>query len=214
MANTFKVGIICGSNRSPRSCDQITAFVSETIKTHLASSPKSPATFTFEQIDIATQALPFFDEPGIPQKIHNPAEYAHEHTRQWSAKISALDAFVFVTPQYNWGIPAGLKNAIDYLFNEWTKKPAMIVSYGGHGGGQAAAALKVVLGGALDMRMTEKNVELTFPSREILVKSVGGKDLGLLEDGSSTWVKEKEDIAGAWDQLADLLLAGGDDGSK
>jgi len=54
---------------------------------------------------------------------------------------------VFVTPQYNWGYPAALKNALDHLYSEWAGKPAMIVTYGGHGGGRCAAQLRQVLEG-------------------------------------------------------------------
>jgi len=57
------------------------------------------------------------------------------------------DAFIFVTPQYNWSVPASLKNALDFLFHEWRGKPAGIVSYGGHGGGKAAAHLREILQG-------------------------------------------------------------------
>ena len=60
---------------------------------------------------------------------------------------------MFVTPQYNWGYPAPLKNALDHLFKEWSGKPAMIVTYGGHGGVRCAAQLRQVLDG-LDMKPT------------------------------------------------------------
>ncbi|WP_317624034.1 NADPH-dependent FMN reductase [Brevibacterium casei] len=59
--------------------------------------------------------------------------------------VSEADGIVFVTPQYNGGYPASLKNAIDYLFAEWRDKPALIVSYGGHGGGMSGAQLRSVL---------------------------------------------------------------------
>lgn len=58
-------------------------------------------------------------------------QYLHQHTREWSAKVAAADAFVFVTPEYNYGMPAPLKNAIDYLHHEWHYKPVGFVSYGG-----------------------------------------------------------------------------------
>ena len=64
------------------------------------------------------------------------------------------DAVVFVTPQYNWGYPASLKNAVDHLHGEWAGKPAMIVSYGSRGGGLCAGQLRQVLQG-LDMRTVE-----------------------------------------------------------
>ena len=81
------------------------------------------------------------DEPGIPAV---GLGYAFEHTRAWSRKIAAAPAFVFVTPQYNHGYPAALKNALDHLFKEWADKPAMIVTYGGHGGDRCAEKLRQV----------------------------------------------------------------------
>lgn len=115
-----------------------------------------------------------FDEPGIPQAITDPHQYAHSHTRTWSARLAALDAFVFVTPQYNWGIPAALKNAIDFLYHEWTGKPAMVVSYGGHGGGRAAEALRMRVGGD-----GSSVVNLSFPDDEFRERCFQGRDLGL-----------------------------------
>jgi NAD(P)H-dependent FMN reductase len=82
------------------------------------------------------------DEPGIPAAGE---DYAFEHTRAWSRKISEADAFVFVSPQYNWGYPAPLKNALDHIYREWSGKPAMIVTYGGHGGDKCALQLRQVL---------------------------------------------------------------------
>lgn len=204
----LKVGIICGSQRKPRAGDQITDFVFKTIAQYITSKDGSgeKSHVEFDHIDVAALDLPFFDEPGIPSKITSADGYAHEHTRVWSRRIAALDAFVFVTPQYNWGIPAGLKNAIDYLFNEWKNKPAVIVSYGGHGGDKAASALKICLAGGIDMKVGDNMVvNLAFPDRTVLVKAARGLDLGLdvaKEDG--TWSSEKKKIGEAWDALVSL----------
>ncbi|KAI7779798.1 hypothetical protein LA080_000296 [Diaporthe eres] len=201
---TLKVGIICGSTRSPRVGPQIADFVHKTIESHLAARPGSSHTINLEAIEIAAFNLPLFDEPGIPQAITDPSGYAHQHTRDWSARIAPLDAFVFVTPQYNWGIPAALKNAIDFLFNEWTRKPGMVVSYGGHGGGRAAEALAVVLQG-LKMRAPAKTVNLSFPDREFSGKCFIGGDLGLQEEGNAVWSKERDDIVAVWEEMVKLL---------
>ena len=96
-----------------------------------------------EIVDLKDWRLPMDDEPGVPAGH----DYLFEHTRAWSRKISSGDAFVFVTPQYNWGYPAPLKNALDHLYREWSGKPAMIVTYGGHGGAKCADQLRQVLEG-------------------------------------------------------------------
>lgn len=205
---TFKVGVICGSTRSPRVGPQIADFVLKTIQSHLASHSEESSSrpITLDVVDIAAFNLPLFDEPGIPQAITDPSGYAHQHTRDWSARVAALDAFVFVTPQYNWGIPAALKNAIDFLFNEWTRKPGMVVSYGGHGGGRAAEALAVVLQG-LKMRAPGRTVNLSFPDRVFTGKCFIGADLGLQEEGNVVWAKERDDIVAVWDEMVKLLTA-------
>lgn len=202
----FKVGIICGSTRSPRVGPQITQFVHDTIQSHRdAQANNSRDTIQLDIVDIADFNLPLFDEPGIPQAITDPSNYAHQHTRDWSARVSSFDAFVLVTPQYNWGIPAALKNALDFLFNEWKGKPAMVVSYGGHGGGHAAAALKTVCQG-LRMQVVERTVNLTFPDGEFKNRCVSGKDLGLQAEDNEKWVKEKEGIVAGWEGLVAKLI--------
>lgn len=206
---SYKVGVIIGSQRQPRAGPQIADFVLDTIETHHEQAKPGGGggpEITFELVDVAALNLPLFDEPGIPSQIKDPSGYAHDHTRAWSATIAACDAFVFVTPQYNWGIPAGLKNAIDYLFHEWKGKPAMIVSYGGHGGDKCAAALKVVLGGGLDMKVVEVTVNLSFPDRGFLVRAARGEELGL--DGGSDqgiWAKERGEVVEVWEEMVRSL---------
>ncbi len=78
-------------------------------------------------VDLAELNLPLLNEPNHPRL----RDYTHPHTHEWSARVDAADAFVFVTPEYNHGYPAALKNAIDYLHQEWQHKPVAFVSYGG-----------------------------------------------------------------------------------
>lgn len=102
----------------------------------------------FTVVDLADLGLGLDDEPGIPAL----GTYVRETTRAWSALVSAAAGVVFVTPQYNWGYPAPLKNAIDHLYREWNGKPAMIVTYGGHGGDRCGRQLREVLTG-LDVKL-------------------------------------------------------------
>lgn len=211
---TFNVGVIIGSQRVLRVGPQIAHFVLNTIKaadekTHAktqdsSTSPPRPA-ITFDMIDIKAQNLPFFDEPGIPAQIKSADGYVHEHTRVWSRRIAALDAFVFIAPQRNWSFPAELKNAIDYLFNEWKDKPAMIVSYGGHGGNQSAGHLKTVLG-SMGVRVADTMPGLAFPNAEFRVKCFKGEELGLDgSNGAGFWSEKAPEIVTAWEELINLL---------
>lgn len=93
--------------------------------------------FSVEVTDLADLALPLMDEPHHPRTRN----YVHEHTRSWSKTIDASDAVVFVMPEYNHGFPATLKNALDYLHDEWAFKPVGFVSYGGLSGGMRAVQL-------------------------------------------------------------------------
>jgi NAD(P)H-dependent FMN reductase len=95
----------------------------------------------YELVDIKDFELPLLDEPSPPAM----GNYQQPHTKRWAAKIASLDAFVFVSPEYNHGIPAALKNAIDFLFAEWNHKAAGFVSYGGVGGARAVEQLRLVL---------------------------------------------------------------------
>ncbi|HTU78043.1 MAG TPA: NAD(P)H-dependent oxidoreductase [Solirubrobacteraceae bacterium] len=98
--------------------------------------------FELEVVDLLELNLPFMDEPKHPRL----REYTHEHTRRWSAMVDAADAFAFVMPEYNHGFNAPVKNAVDYLNQEWRHKPACFVSYGGVSAGtRAVQMLKQVL---------------------------------------------------------------------
>jgi NAD(P)H-dependent FMN reductase len=116
----------------------------------------------YELIDLAEINLPFLDEPLKPAL----GNYQHEHTKAWSQLISSFDAFVFVFPQYNWGYPAPLKNALDFLYSEWANKSAGLVTYGSRGGGKGAAQLQDVLEG-LHMLTIKHNVELSITDDDV-----------------------------------------------
>jgi NAD(P)H-dependent FMN reductase len=90
--------------------------------------------FEVVDVDLAAVALPFLDEPHHPKL----GRYVHEHTKQWSATVSRADAFVFVTPEYNYGYSAVLKNALDFLHAEWADKAVGFLGYGGIGAGTRA----------------------------------------------------------------------------
>jgi NAD(P)H-dependent FMN reductase len=97
-----------------------------------------------ELVDIKDFDLPMLDEPAAA--AHGPDHYTHEHTKAWAEKIAGFDAYVFVVPEYNHSFPAALKNAIDFLYNEWHNKAAGFVSYGiDAGGSRATEQLRLVM---------------------------------------------------------------------
>ncbi|CAD6636196.1 HN1_G0026820.mRNA.1.CDS.1 [Saccharomyces cerevisiae] len=142
----MKVGITMGSVRAKRVCPEIAAYVKRTIEN---SEELIDLKLKIQVVDLQQIALPLYedDDELIPAQIKSVDEYADSKTRSWSRIVNALDIIVFVTPQYNWGYPAALKNAIDRLYHEWHGKPALVVSYGGHGGSKCNDQLQEVLHG-------------------------------------------------------------------
>jgi NAD(P)H-dependent FMN reductase len=130
----LRVGIIAGSTRPGRRAAAITKWVYDILKDRQDAE--------FEIVDIEDYKLPLLDEPAPPSR----RQYSKTHTMAWSAKIDSLDAFIFVTPEYNHGTSAALKNAIDFLFHEWGNKSAGFVGYGGSGGIRAVESLRLVMG--------------------------------------------------------------------
>lgn len=129
-----KLHVILGSTRPGRQGASIAKWFVEVAKAHEG--------FDVQLVDLAEVNLPLIDEPHHPRL----KKYEHEHTKKWSATVSAADAFVFVAPEYNHGTSPALLNAIDYLVSEWSYKPAGFVSYGGVSGGlRSVQSLKPVL---------------------------------------------------------------------
>ena len=129
----LKVAIILGSTRPGRNGEAVSQWIYDLAKNREDAD--------FELIDIVDYNLPLLDEP-IPPLM---GQYTKDHTKRWAAKINSFDAFVFVTAEYNHGIPGALKNAIDFLFKEWNNKVAGFVSYGSAGGVRAVEQLRLVM---------------------------------------------------------------------
>jgi len=134
MSQPIKVAIICGSTRPGRNGAAVAQWAFDVAK------KRSDA--QYELVDIQDYHLPLLDEPMPPSM----GQYSKPHTKAWAAKINSFDAFVFVTPEYNHGTCAALKNAIDFLFKEWNDKAAGFVGYGGSGGVRAVESLRLVMG--------------------------------------------------------------------
>jgi NAD(P)H-dependent FMN reductase len=111
-------------------------------------------------VDLADFNLPVYDEPRHPKL----QQYEHEHTRQWAASVQAADAFVFVTPEYNFTAPPALINALQYVYNEWNYKPAGFVSYAfGSGGVRAVQEVKTLLTTLKIVPLVEQVMVPMFP---------------------------------------------------
>lgn len=129
----IQIGVIVGSTRPGRKAEAVARWVVELARKRGDAE--------IELVDLADYQLPLLDEPSPPSL----GQYTKEHTRRWAATIDRLDAFVFVTPEYNHGPSGALKNAIDFLYKEWNNKAAGFISYGGAGGVRAVEQLRLVM---------------------------------------------------------------------
>lgn len=129
----MRIAIIVGSTRPARKGLEVAQWVHG-----LASQRKSAE---YELVDLVDYALPLLDEPVPPAMQKSPTQ---EHTRRWAAKIASFDGYVFVTPEYNHGPPAALKNALDFLYKEWCNKSAGFVGYGAVGAARSIEMLRAI----------------------------------------------------------------------
>lgn len=130
----LRVAIILGSTRPGRNGEAVARWAYDIAKKRTDAE--------YELVDIKDYNLPLLDEP-VPPSM---GKYSHEHTKRWAAKIASFDAYVFVSPEYNHGISGALKNAIDFLYQEWNNKAAGFVAYGSAGGVRAVESLRLVMG--------------------------------------------------------------------
>jgi NAD(P)H-dependent FMN reductase len=128
----LKLQIIIGSTRPGRNGEAVGKWAYE-----IAKKRKDIQT---ELVDLGDYDLPLFDEPISPAY----APITNENAKKWAAKINEADGYVFVTPEYNHGMPASLKNAVDFLFKEWNDKAIGFVGYGSAGGARSIEQFRQV----------------------------------------------------------------------
>jgi NAD(P)H-dependent FMN reductase len=144
-----RIAIITGSTRQHRRGKAVADWTLQTARSH------GPVGTTFELLDLAEFGLPVLDEPA--PALYNM--YVHEHTKRWAEAVGSVDGYVFVTPEYNHGVPGALKNAIDYLFYEWNDKAAGFVSYGINGGVRAVEQLRQI---AAELKLADVRGQVAF----------------------------------------------------
>ena len=172
--------VIYCSTRPGRVCDSVGRWFVEVASEHGA--------FDIDVADLAELRLPMMDEPKHPRF----REYVHEHTKNWSDTVATADALVLVTPEYNHGYPAALKNALDYLFFEWQHKAVGCVSYGGISGGTRSVQQLKQVTAALGMMSCQVLVNIAW---------IGTR---LAEDGAL--IADDEMVLAATGMLDELLL--------
>jgi NAD(P)H-dependent FMN reductase len=147
--------ILIASTRPGRKGPSVGAWMHALARTH--------GLFDVELVDLADFKLPVFDEPEHPRL----RKYTHEHTKRWSATVDRADAFVFVTPEYDFSAPAPLVNALQFLYKEWNYKPVGFASYGGVSGGMRGVQVTKGLLNTLKLVPIVEAVTLPYFSQQI-----------------------------------------------
>lgn len=145
----MKIGIISGSLRTSRATSSVAAYV------HRVASARSEA--TYDLIELADFDVPLLTSPVHPMVANK--NYDDPNVQKWSDAIDGLDAFVFVTPEYNHGVPGGFKNAVDSLGVEWVGKPVAFVGHGSVGGVRAVEQWRQIV---VNFSMPVARAELNF----------------------------------------------------
>jgi NAD(P)H-dependent FMN reductase len=133
MTTLPRIGIVISTTRSTRFADRPTQWIYDIARKRNDAS--------FEIVDLRDYPLPLFEEEGSPRFVAPKNEVA----RRWGEKIASLDGFIFVTAEYNHSISGALKNALDYAYTEFNRKPASFVAYGAVGGARAVEQLRLIL---------------------------------------------------------------------
>lgn len=124
----IKIQVILGSTRQKRVGEKPAQWIVEEVKKYSEVS--------VELLDLRDWQMPFFDEPVSPAM--SGGVYTSALAKKWAEKIGEGDGYIIISPEYNHGYPAVLKNALDYVYKQWNNKPVAFVSYGGIAGGTRA----------------------------------------------------------------------------
>jgi len=175
---SLKLNIIIGSTRPGRVGPVIGKWIADTARAH--------GKFEVELVDLARFELPLLDEAKHPML----QQYEHDHTKAWSASVASADAYVLVTPEYDYFPPASLINAVQVVMKEWGRKPAGVVSYGGISGGLRSSQV-------LRQLLTTVNVHP-------LPQAVPVPNYGQFIDGDGVFTPNEPMLAGANGMLDEL----------
>ena len=145
------IQVIIGSTRQNRFSEKAAGYIYDELK-------KKEGVHA-ELIDLRDWPLPFYDEPISP--VANKGNYVNPLGKKWAAKVSEADGYIMVTPEYNHGYSAVLKNAIDWVFPEWNDKPVGFVGYGSALGARAIEQLRQVV---IELRMVPIRSAVHIPS--------------------------------------------------
>jgi NAD(P)H-dependent FMN reductase len=159
------ISVIIGSTREGRFSDKPASWIAQQLKQRDGVDVRL--------LDLRDFPMPFFDQP-VPPAMPGRLPYANEVVQKWTAAIAQSDGFVFVTPEYNYGTSAVLKNAIDWVYPEWNRKAAAFVSYGGSAGVRSVQQLRET---AIELQLAPVRASVHVPAAVLWAHFQGG-DVG------------------------------------
>jgi NAD(P)H-dependent FMN reductase len=160
--NKLKIGIVISTTRATRFGHKPAEWVK--------SIAAERSDMSVEILDLRDYPMPFFDEVASNAWVPTTNEVA----RRWQKKVAEFDGFIFVTAEYNHGIPAVLKNALDFAYPEWNKKAAALVGYGAVGGSRAVEQLRLV---AAELQLATIRTGVYIQGADFMAALREGKDL-------------------------------------
>jgi NAD(P)H-dependent FMN reductase len=175
------ISVIVGSTREGRFSEKPAAWILQQLKTRDGIDARL--------LDLHDFPMPFFDQP-VPPAMPGRAPYENDVVRKWTAAIAQSDGFIFVTPEYNYGPPAVLKNAIDWVYPEWNRKAAAFVSYGGAAGVRSVQQLRET---AIELQLAPVRSSVHIPVATLWAHFQGGDvnaGLGELEGPARTMIED------------------------
>jgi len=164
------ISVIIGSTREGRFSEKPAKWILQ----HLKKRPGVDARL----LDLRDFPMPFFDQAATPA-TPGRAPYDNDVVKKWTAAIAQSDGFVFVTPEYNYGPPAVLKNAIDWVYPEWNRKPAGFVSYGSAMGARGIQQLRLT---AIEVQLAPIRASVHIPIGTLMAHFQGGDVEALLAE--------------------------------
>jgi NAD(P)H-dependent FMN reductase len=163
------ISVIVGSTRQSRFSEKPAQWIFQHLKKRDVDA---------RLLDLRDFPMPFFDH-AVPPAMPGRAAYENEVVKKWTAAIDASDGFIFVAPEYNYGPPAVLKNAIDWVYPEWNRKAAAFVSFGSVGGARSVQQLREV---AIAVQLAPIHLSVHIPVATLWAHFQGGDvDKGLAE---------------------------------
>ena len=175
------ISVIVGSTRQGRFSEKPAQWILQRLE--------SRGGIETRLLDLREFPLPFFDQP-VPPAMPGRPPYENEMVKRWTAEIARSDGFIFVTPEYNFGPPAVLKNALDWVYPEWNRKAVAFVSYGSALGARSVQQLRET---AIELQLAPVRSSVHIPVATLWAHFQGGDveaGLAALEAPANTMIED------------------------